>query len=272
MDTLDMAMISSGAQTPVYVSPARQAELAGTAPWLLPGSTPAQAAQPTSGGFKFPWQTPTGEGFQAPWTQAPYGDNASARLAGATPAAGGGILAGVVSAEGLIALGVPAVVAAGLAVALARTKMPWETATGEGMIAPWSQMEQNQAGEWIQSGSALNGGGTMAAVATGIPGLTVVKAWTNASKDGRLPASVEFLKMSNGMIYTRNISTGEVKRYRPRKHIVISQDPRLSTLKKLDRVQSKVTKLVRKYAPKLKASRQVPSPYLSAVERKAIKA
>jgi len=62
------------------------------------------------------------------------------------------------------------------------------------------------------------------------------------------------------------------KVWRPKKNVVISSNPRLKDLKKLDRLYQRMQKTVKKFAPKVRVtSRQAPSQYLSAVERKALK-
>ena len=276
------------------ISPARQAELAGTAPWLIgpapivngfspqpiiggrgnitlpaappakPGESPEDQDRGRITGFLPPWMTPHGEG----WNWIREGD---VDFSAKPPIIGGTAPSGV-TADMLVKMGVPAVIAGALALFLGRAKMPHETEAGEGFIAPWSQMEQGPTGLWRQSnGQAAPAAAVTGTIAAGPAGAYVTKTWDNASKDGRLPASVQFMKMSNGTIYTRSLITGEVKKHRPKKHIVISKDPRLSTLKKLDKVQTKVQKIVRKYAPK-KKSTQAPSAYLSTAEKKLLAA
>jgi len=198
------------------------------------------------------------------------------------PAAATGALPGILAAigipAGLITAGVGAY---GLAQMLG-LQMPWESGPGEGFIAPWTRPQvRDEAGQWVTAETRPDlfpGGGVGAGVgalgamgADVLGGVMVRKMWTNASRDGSIPATVESVMLTNGKVITRSLITGEIKTHRPKKHIVISSDPRLSSIRKLDRVQKKITKLVRKYAPR-KVSVQAPSAYLSAVERKRLKA
>jgi hypothetical protein len=117
-------------------------------------------------------------------------------------------------------------------------------------------------------------GGVLGAFGAGLGGVTIRKVWDNSFIDPqgvKHPASVQSVMLTNGTIYTRSALTGEIKKHRPKKHIVISSNPRMSALRKLDRAHSKMEKLVRKYAPKKKQV-MVPRGALSAVERKALKA
>ena len=187
-----------------------------------------------------------------------------------------GGIAAIMGTLGLGALVAPAGAAYGLAQLLG-LQMPWETGAGEGFIAPWSRPQlRDESGMWVTAATRpdlfQNGNGAAAGMAAGaLGGVMVRKIWTNASRDGRIPATVESIMLTNGTIITRSLVTGEIKKHRPKKHIVISSDPRLSSIKKLDRVQKKVTKLVNKYSTK-RRSTQAPSAYLSAVERKLLKA
>ncbi len=178
-------------------------------------------------------------------------------IAGVPPMGIGGV--GGLIGWGLEKVGVPAAVATvgGLSLAgllAARTKMPWETPAGEGMIAPWTQQYQTPAGDWAQEANrppaalaAAPMGGLAGMTYAQLKGGVPVKAWTNASKDGRIPASVNFIKFSNGMMASQSLVDGSIQTWRPKKHIVISSNPRLSNIRKLYRVHKRVTKMVKKY-------------------------
>ena len=151
---------------------------------------------------------------------------------------------------------------------VARLKMPWETPEGEGIIAPWTQQRQLESGLWGQEGvqyqGAAPGVGAMAGVA-------IVKTWTNAARNGATPATVAFALLSNGKMVSRSLVDGSVKTWRPKKHIVISNNPRISNIRKLDRVHKKVAKTLRKFVPKSPTYGQLPRNLLSAAEKKLIK-
>ena len=135
--------------------------------------------------------------------------------------------------------------------------MPWETPAGEGFIAPWSTAIRLPNGQEGQLGS-------------GYPSIGILKSWSNG-RGGSL-GTVTFFKMMNGSVVYNNLQTGAWGKYRPKKHIVISSNPRLKSLAKLDRVYKRVGKMVRKFAPKPPKQQQVSSRYLSAAEKKLIKA
>ena len=144
----------------------------------------------------------------------------------------------------------PAIAAAGTGLAtlaLARFKAPWETAPGEGFIAPWTQQQQLPSGLWGQEGVQYGNGkpafpGLASMSYAQIKGGVPVKAWTNASKDGRIPASVAFIMFSNGMIASQSLVDGQVKTWRPKKHVVISSNPRMSQIRKLDNLHKRTIK------------------------------
>jgi len=159
----------------------------------------------------------------------------------------------------LAQIGIPTALAAVLGVGLARAKFPWETGTGQGMISPLSAQVQDPAtGMWYQEGQlpgqalALTQGAAMVpGTAAGALGDVMVrKTWTNASRDGRIPATVESIMLTNGKVITRSLITGEIKTHRPKKHIVISSNPRMSSIGKLERTYNRV---IRKLAKKSKA-------------------
>ena len=185
----------------------------------------------------------------------------------------GGASAGAsagLAAAGALGLGPGATAIAGaggaiLGASAGGFKWPWQTPEGEGFIAPWTQQLPLPGGGTGQQGVAYGAQGFDPRL--GIP----VKAWTNASKDGSLPASVEFVQFARGHVASRSLITGFIKVWKPKKHIVISNNPRISAIKKLDRVKRKVDKMLLKVTPRpRKSTAQVSSKYLSAVERKAL--
>ena len=60
--------------------------------------------------------------------------------------------------------------------------------------------------------------------------------------------------------------------WRPRKNLVLSSNPRIKDLKKLDRVYKRMQKMVKTYAPKAPKGRsiQAPSEYLSKIEQQIL--
>lgn len=127
-------------------------------------------------------------------------------------------------------------------------RFPWETPGGEGFIAPWTEQVQLPSGLIGQLGA-------------GYPGQGIAKSWSTGT--------AVFYMLTDGRITVQR-KNGTWKTYRPQKHIVISRNPRISAIRKLDRAHKRVGRMVARYAPKKRAA-VVTSPYLSAVERKALK-
>ena len=61
---------------------------------------------------------------------------------------------------------------------------------------------------------------------------------------------IYFWKLRDGRVMMWDPGNNRAKIWRPKKHIVISSNPRLSQLKKLDGTYNKVQKMVRRYAPR----------------------
>jgi hypothetical protein len=79
-----------------------------------------------------------------------------------------------------------------------------------------------------------------------IPQQQPINAWTNAARNGTSPATVAFVQMADGRIYSQSLVSGRVRTWRPKKHIVISSDPRMSMISKLDRTHRRVVKRIKK--------------------------
>lgn len=207
------------------------------------------AAGPVAGGSQFvqPAQYPTGPGpGPAPGPGEDVGGGIptstgnqflDAALGGVTGFMAGGLGGAVLGALGGYAAG--------------RTLFPWETPAGEGFVAPWSERPG-------QVSPALPGAG-------GLPGagVGVAYAWNTGT--------ATFYRLTDGKIAVQR-KNGTWKTYRPKKHIVVSSNPRMGTLikatKKLNKLNARLGKIYRKKSPKAAV---VTSPYLSAVERKALK-
>ncbi|GAI21636.1 unnamed protein product [marine sediment metagenome] len=83
------------------------------------------------------------------------------------------------------------------------------------------------------------------------PRVLVAKQWSIAVRSETYGTfRVFFFKLIDGRIMCYNPSTKSWKIWRPKKHIVISRDPRMSTIRKLERTYDKV---IRKLARKSKA-------------------
>ncbi len=182
-----------------------------------------------------PWQTAPGEGTVAPWTpvvQTPQGWQQPARPQGAPamlpmiPAAGALAIpaaAGVgltVAGVGLAAYGI----AQGLGV-----EFPWETAPGEGFIAPWTERYETPEGtRQVRNGRR------------GMPqGDVIVSSW-NTRLDG---TGWEFYRLASGKLatYTKH---GVFKTWRPYRSIVIGKKLTSSNVRRVaTRINSHVRSL-----------------------------
>lgn len=123
-----------------------------------------------------------------------------------------------------------------------RTKWPWQTVEGEGMIAPWSQMTETSQG-WVQQGGVQGVGGIPGAV--GAVG-TVARSWTNAAKDGSTPATANFIQMVDGRIYAQSLKTGVIRRVPKPRMVHLHSNMSLGTYiraeKMLDRMAGRIAK------------------------------
>lgn len=166
--------------------------------------------------------------------------------------------------EGAISQEIPGGYLAGMGQEFSMGRLPWSTPAGEGFIAPWTP---NVVIGWEGQPSNVVYGQT----GKDYPGYLEPHKLPSPPVKYWYANGIPFARLADGRIACER-RDGTVKVWRPKKHIVISNNPRLSQLRKLDRVYKKVTKMVRRYAPKVKAARPITSPYLSAVERKALKA
>lgn len=165
--------------------------------------------------------------------------------------------------------GVPAVGLGGVGQALALLgkatgSLPaWLTgaaAVGGTAIAAYGGLQAITGGDLFGSTGAMTVGG----VPLGGPGVAeppaamVEKAWKvmvhkNTGPLGVLTGEsnwwIYFWKLRDGRVMMWDAGNNRAKIWRPKKHIVISSNPRLSQLKKLDRTYNKVQKMVRRYAP-----------------------
>ncbi len=104
------------------------------------------------------------------------------------------------------------------------------------------------------------------------PAGMVKKRWETRVYDNELGyIKLNFYALTDGRIAMYHNYKKYWKMWRPKKHIVLSSDPRMSNLRKLDRVYKRTQKTLRKIAPApRKTSTQAPSRYLSSVERKQL--
>lgn len=207
----------------------------------------------------FPWQTPPGVGFRAPWTPKNGGD--VAQDGQEVPADAGAL--GFPLAMGLT---LPLTGLLGVAGGVA-------TAGGHPAI-----------GAGLTGAGALLAAGEDASVVNGIPisgpgvpeppRYMVAKQWVTlvSAKDiGNY--YVYFFKLIDGRIMCYNPRMREWKIWRPKKHIVISSNPRMKTLSKLSRLNKRVEKMLKPYQPKAKgglSARALARTYLSTAERRML--
>lgn len=168
---------------------------------------------------------PPGAQTQVPPTQPPPGpgDNIPAWLAA--------ILAGAGLPSTWAGLGAFAVAGLGAA----RIKMPWQTEEGEGVIAPWTQMEEiDNTGIWRQEGAPRQLG-------PGMMGDQIVSSWNTN------PAAPQFghtfYRLASGKLATMT-NRGMWKTWRPYRSIVIGKKLTSSNVRRVSsRIKSHVKSL-----------------------------
>lgn len=146
-----------------------------------------------------------------------------------------GGLATVATATGIVAL------AAGTYAVLKAVgmKMPWETASGEGMIAPWTPKLQDENGLWVSATTRPDlFGGDLGS----INGVKVVKSW----KAGGWPFSMT----SDGRIHTVT-KNGIQRTWKPKKPLVVMSGSNMR-LGNAVRVQRRLDKMWRTVAKRTK--------------------
>ena len=129
-------------------------------------------------------------------------------------------------------------------------RFPWQTPGGEGFIAPWTEQVQLPSGRYGQLGKGYP---------EAFGGIGVAYSWSTGT--------AVFFRLMDGRIAVQK-KNGVWKLYRPKKHIVLSTNPRLSQLRKFDRAYSRLNKMVSKFKGKPKrVTIGPPTKYLSPVEK-----
>jgi len=117
-------------------------------------------------------------------------------------------------------------------------------------------------------------------VPTGGPGVPeppkwmIAKAW-NVKVDSQTYGTFRmyYFMLTDGRCMSYHSPTKTWKIWKPKKHIVISKDPRVSTLRKLGRLNKRVEKMLKPFQPKLKKglpARALARTYLSRAERQQL--
>lgn len=117
-------------------------------------------------------------------------------------------------------------------------------------------------------------------VPTGGPGVPeppkwmIAKAW-NVKVDSNEYGTFRmyYFRLTDGRCMSYHSPTKTWKIWKPKKHIVISKDPRVSTLRKLGRLNKRVEKMLRPFQPKKTGfpAKALARTYLSTAERKMLK-
>ena len=152
-----------------------------------------------------------------------------------------GQVTGAITPAVLTKLGVVGTIAAAAytALKLVGMAMPWETANGEGFIAPWSPKVRDENGLWVTAATRpdLFPNGDQGF----IDGVKVVKTW----KAGGWPFSMT----ADGYLHTVT-KNGIMKRWKPKKPIVLVRGS--VTLNQAVRAQRMLDKMWRTVAKKTK--------------------
>lgn len=132
---------------------------------------------------------------------------------------------------------------------------PWDTPPGEGFIAPWTEQVTLPGGLTGQLGAEYP---------NAFGGVGVAYSWSTGT--------AVFFRLMDGRIAVQK-KNGVWKIYRPKKHIVLSTNPRLNQLRKFDRAYSRLNKIVKKFKGRPKTvTIGPPTKYLSPVEKAIAKA
>ena len=105
------------------------------------------------------------------------------------------------------------------------------------------------------------------------PAAMVAKAWNVAVHSNTYGTfRMYYWKLHDGRIMSYNGTVKEWKIWRPKKHIVISSNPRVKTLGKLAKLNKRVEKMLKPYQPKQRAfpAKALARTYLSTAERKLL--
>ncbi len=125
---------------------------------------------------------------------------------------------------------------------------------------------------------AVAGVGGVPLVGPGVaePSHTIVKKrWETRVYSNTLGyVKLNFYQLTDGRVMMYHNTLKYWKIWKPKKNIVLSSDPRMSNLRKLDRVYKRTQKMLKKFVPKTPrvTSRQAPSRYLSPAEKKMLSA
>lgn len=131
-----------------------------------------------------------------------------------------------------------------------------------------------EAGEAYGHETVVNG------VPVGGPGVPEPPKWMIAKEWNVKVDSKEYgtfrmyyFRLTDGRCMSYHSPTMTWKIWRPKKHIVISKDPRVSNLRKLGRLNKRVEKMLRRFQPKKTGfpARALARRYLSTAERKLLK-
>jgi len=115
-------------------------------------------------------------------------------------------------------------------------------------------------------------------VPTGGPGVPeppkymIAKAW-NVKVDSKQYGTfrMQYFRLIDGRCMSYHSPTRTWKIWKPKKHIVISSNPRVKMLSKLNQLNKRVTKMLKPYQPRPPKTKIVPGRALSAIERAELK-
>lgn len=157
---------------------------------------------------------------------------------------------------------------------------------GFGLAAalPWIVSGGLALFDWFGGGGILDPGQAPPS-APGMPGVPLVgpgvpeppnsmvkSRWETRVYDNQLGyVKMNFYALTDGRVAMYHNYKKYWKIWRPKKNIVLSSNPRLRDLRKFERVHNRFQKIMKKLVPSTRTtSRQAPSRYLSAVERKQL--
>ena len=128
------------------------------------------------------------------------------------------------------------------------------------------------------TGVAIGHEGVVNGIPVGGPGVPeppkqwIAKEW-NVKVDSKQHGTFRmyYFSLIDGRQMSYHSPTKTWKIWKPKKHIVISSNPRVKMLSKLNRLNKRVEKMLKPYQPKKPRTQMVPSRALSSIERAALK-
>jgi len=245
-------------------------------------------------GIKFPWETEAGEGFIAPWTPVETGPTGLYQQSGADLTAAQAASIDALQVNGALTPAAPPLAPAPAPAPAplpqyyppAPEPEPYETPVytpaplttipvGNGTtVLPYSQPTH---GDVVlgQLGTVVNGVPISGPGVPEPPHQLVARHWHLKVQSKEWGSFYMFYwRLIDGRCMSYHSPTKTWKIWKPKKHLVISRDPRVSNLRALARLNKRVEKMLKGFQPKPArglSAKALARTYLSTAERRQLK-